>query len=108
MAVPSGRVTRSAGTARVNITDPMNTNKASTSVTGDSHTYKDAMVSPQKKQWKAAIKDEYNSIIQNETVSPAQAQFRNKPNGSKWVFKTKSNPDGLTQSKASIVIKGYE
>ena len=60
------------------------------------------------KKWEAAIMDEYNSIIRNETFSPAQAQFRNKPIGSKWVFKTKRNPDGSTRFKARLVITGYE
>jgi hypothetical protein len=66
------------------------------------------MLSPHKKKWEAAIMDEYNSIIRNETFSPAQAQFGNKPIGSKWVFKTKRNPDGSTRYKARLVIKGYE
>jgi len=86
----------------------MNTALASTTINGDPRTYKEAMLSPQKKKWEAAIMDEYNSIIRNETFSPAQAQFGNKPIGSRWVFKTKRNPDGSTRYKARLVIKGYE
>jgi len=106
--VPTDSVTRSAGRARVNITELMNTALASTTINGDPRNFKEAMLSPQNKKWEAAIMDEYNSIIRNETFSPAQAQFGNKPIGSKWVFKTKRNPDGLTRYKARCVIKGYE
>jgi hypothetical protein len=66
------------------------------------------MFSQQKKKWEAAIMDEYNAIIRNETFPPAQAQFRNTPIRSKWVIKTKRNPDGSTWYKARLVIKGYE
>jgi hypothetical protein len=104
--VPTDRITRSR--ARVNITELMNTALASNTINGDPRTYKEAMLSPQKKKWEAAIMDEYNSIIRNETFLPAQAQFGNKPIGSKWVFKTKRNPDGSTRYKARLVIKGYE
>jgi len=106
--VPTDRVTRSAGRARVNITKLINTALASTTINDDPRTYKEAMISPQKKKWEAAIMDEYNSIIRNKTFSPAQAQFGNQPSGSKWVFKTKRIPDGSTRYKARLVIKGYE
>jgi len=106
--VPTDRVTRSAGRARVNITEHMNTALASTTKNDDPRTYKEAMLSPQKMKWEAAIMYEYNSIIRNETFSPAQTQFGNKPSGSKLVFKTKRNPDGSTRYKARLVIKGYE
>jgi len=106
--VPTDRVTRSAGRERVNITELMNTALALTTINDDPRTYKEAMLSPQKNKWEAVIMDEYNSIIRNETFSLAQAQFGNKPIGSKWVFKTKRKPDGSTRYKARLVIKGYE
>jgi hypothetical protein len=34
--------------------------------------------------------------------------LRVKPIGSKWVYKTKHNPDGTIRYKARLVIKGYE
>jgi hypothetical protein len=34
--------------------------------------------------------------------------LRVKPIGSKWVYKTKHNPDGTIRYKACIVIKRYE
>jgi len=106
--VPTDRVTWRIGRARVNITELMNTALASTIINYDPCTYQEAMLSPQKKKWEAAIMDEYNTIIRNETCSPAQPPFGNKPIGSKWVFKTKRNPDGSTRYKARLVIKRYE
>jgi len=35
-------------------------------------------------------------------------QLHVRPVGSKWVFKTRRNPDGSTRYKAHLVIKGYE
>jgi hypothetical protein len=104
--VLTDRVTRSAGRARINITELMNTALASTTTNGNPRTYKEAMLNTQKKKWEVVIMDEYNSIIRNETFSPAQAQFGNKPIGSKCMFKTKRNPDGSTRYKARLVIKG--
>jgi hypothetical protein len=34
--------------------------------------------------------------------------YDKKAIGSKWVFKTKRNPDGSTRIKARLVIKGFE
>jgi len=71
------------------------------------------MLSPLKKQWQAAIMEESNSIIRNETFSPVNLQelpndFGARPIRLKWVFKTKRNPDGSTRYKARLGIKGYE
>jgi hypothetical protein len=84
-----------------------------TTIDGDPRSYEEAMLSPLKKQWQAAIMEESNSIIRNETFSPVNLQelrndFGARPIGSKWVFKTKRNPDGSTWYKAMLVIKRYE
>jgi len=107
-SVPTDRFTQSAGRAWENITELMNTALASTTINDNPRTYKEAMLSPLKKKWHAAIMDQYNSLIQNETFSPAQAQFRYKSIGSKSVFKTNRNPDGSTQYNARLGIKAYE
>jgi hypothetical protein len=106
--VPTDRVTRSVGRARVNITELMNSALALTTIIDDPCTFKEVMLSPQKKKSEAAIMGEFNSIIQNETFSPAIVQFGIKPIGLKWVFKTKRTSDGSTQYKTRLVIKGYE
>jgi hypothetical protein len=103
--VPTNKVTQTAGRAGVDITELLITVIGSTAMYSDPRTYKEALLSPQEKKWKAAIMDEYNSIIQNETFSQAQAQFGNKPIELKWAFKTKRNPDGSTRYIARRVTK---
>ena len=57
------------------------------------------MADPQREQWKMAIREECNSILRNNTfpttgVATDMRSPAKKPIGSKWVFKTKTNPDG--------------
>jgi hypothetical protein len=88
---------------------------ASTAINGDPGTYEEAMASDEKDLWKAAIREECASIIANKTFATEREGptkgFRSsatgKPIGSKWVFKTKRNPDGTTRHKVRLVIKGY-
>jgi len=106
--VPTDKLTQSVGRAQGNITELMNTALASTTINDNPCTSKEEMLSPNKKKWEAAIMDEYNSIVLNGTFSPTQTQFGNKPIESKWVFKTKRNPDTSTRYKAGLVIEGYD
>jgi len=58
------------------------------------------------------MEEESTSILLNNTFSALNfreaQQLQVKPIGSKWVYKTKHNPDGSAQDKAHLVIKGYE
>ena len=58
------------------------------------------------------MEEETTSILLNNTFSTLNSreawQLQVKPIGSKWVFKTKHNPDGSTLYKAWLVIKGYQ
>jgi hypothetical protein len=58
------------------------------------------------------MEEESTSILLNNTFSALNSreawQLQVKPIGSKWVYKTKRNPDGSTLYKARLVIKGYE
>jgi hypothetical protein len=81
----------------------------SLAVNGDPQTYEEAMASPQKVLWQQAIKEESTSILRNETfaINKQTESIMKPPIGSKWVFKTKRNPDGSLRYKARLVIKGY-
>jgi len=78
----------------------------------DPFTYLEAMKSPQQNHWKRAMEEESTSILLNNTFSALNYREARQPQvksiGSKWVYKTKHNPDGSTQYKARLVIKGYE
>jgi len=58
------------------------------------------------------MEEESTLILLNNTFSALNSreaqQLQVKPIGSKWVYKTKHNPDGSTQYKAPLVIKGYK
>jgi hypothetical protein len=85
---------------------------ASTSINGDPLTYAQAMESPERNHWRQAMNEESSSILLNNTFSAVDSrearQLQVKPIGSKWVYKTKHNPDGTIRYKARLVIKGYE
>jgi hypothetical protein len=70
------------------------------------------MESPQLNHWKRAMEDETTLILLNNTFSslnPRKAwQLQFKPISSKWVYRTKRNPDRSTLYKARLVIKAYE
>jgi len=70
------------------------------------------MESPTQIHWKRALEEESTLNLLNNTFSAFNSQEAQQlqvdPNGSKWVYKTKHNPDGSTQYKARLVIEGYE
>ena len=70
------------------------------------------MDSPQRDHWKRAMEEECTSILLNNTFTTINSrearQLRVKPIGSKWVYKTKNNPDGTRRYKARLVIEGYK
>jgi hypothetical protein len=65
-------------------------------------------VAMESSDWQRAIKEEFCSLIENETWDYADRVPDKKSIGCKWVFKTKSNADGTLRYKARLVIKGYE
>ena len=85
-------------------------------------TYEAALRSPQAREWKEAMRQEWQALIENHTFDVKQRNRRldddrspekrqnedhGEPIGCKWVFRRKINPDGSTQYKARLVIKGY-
>jgi len=81
-------------------------------------TYKAALESPQARQWKDAMRQEWQALVENHTFdiaaksSTAQTPIADIPVeetiGCKWIYKRKVNPDRSTRYKARLVIKGYE
>lgn len=102
-------------------------------VTGEDPTsYEEALASPEAKMWKLAMLEEWQAILRNQTfqafeqqeyptetctpanldefalLTPLGIPGHVKPIGSKWVYKTKLNPDGTTRYKVRLVIRGYQ
>jgi hypothetical protein len=76
----------------------------------DPVTLREVLNSPFKTQWLKAMDEELQSLLQNDTWNEASSdEIKNTSIiGSRWVFKTKLNPDGSTRFKARLVIKGYQ
>ena len=68
----------------------------------------EALASPQSKQWRCAIKEEVDSLVQRKTWEITQLPEGKKCVGYKWVFKLKANADGkITRYKARLVARGF-
>jgi hypothetical protein len=92
--------------------------------------YEEAINGPTREEWKRATMEEWNAILENDTFevftdyhlkpnlnegtmeienhTPIQVPFDIKPIGSKWVYRTKRNPDGTTRYKVCLVVKGWQ
>lgn len=71
-------------------------------------TYKEAINSPFASQWKAAMDEEFNSLITNKTWRLTALPPGRKVIRCKWVYALKTKPDGsIDRFKARLVAKGY-
>jgi len=80
--------------------------------TGDPTSYHEAVNGEYASSWIEAMNSEINSLLENGTWAGASLVDLKDANsntiGSKWVFRTKLNPDNTIRYKARLVIKGYE
>jgi hypothetical protein len=105
-------------------------NDLEASLISDPTSYEEAMNGPNQEEWKKATIEEWNAILENDTFkvftdhrlkpnlnegtteienhTPIQVPFDIKPIGSKWVYRTKRNPDGITRYKVRLVVKGWQ
>jgi hypothetical protein len=59
-------------------------------------------------EWKNATKEEYESIMKNNTWELTELPKHKKPIGCKWIYKPKFKLDGsIDKYKAGLVAKGY-
>ncbi|CAI7890560.1 unnamed protein product [Closterium sp. NIES-53] len=80
-----------------------------TPLPGEPATVEEALSGPQKKEWKAAMDAEFNSLIENGTWELVKLPEGRRPISSKWVFKVKSGADGaLERFKSLLVAKGFQ
>ncbi|CAI7791338.1 unnamed protein product [Closterium sp. NIES-54] len=80
-----------------------------TPLPGEPATVEEALIGPQKEEWKAAMDAEFNSLIENGTWELVELPEGRQPISSKWVFKVKSGADGaLERFKSRLVTKGFQ
>lgn len=74
---------------------------------GDPISVKAAMNRSDAHLWQAAMKSEYDSLIENCTWELSDLPQNRRPIDCKWVFKTKRDANGeIVRHKARLVIKG--
>jgi hypothetical protein len=105
-------------------------NNLEVSLISDPMSYEEAMNGPNREEWKRATIEEWNAILENDTFevftdhrlkpnpnkgttetenyTAIQVPFDTKIIGSKWVYRTKRNPDGTTRYKVRLVVKGWQ
>lgn len=70
--------------------------------------YEEAICSNEKDNWKAAMDEEWQSLIENHTWELTELPQDRKAIGSKWVYKIKRDAQGkFVKFKARVVAQGY-
>ena len=81
---------------------------ANVEVECDPKTYKQAVKSPNAKQWEKAMIEELSSLNKRNTWSLVDLPAGKNLVGSKWVYKTKRDANGaVDRFKARLVAQGY-
>jgi transposase InsO family protein len=76
--------------------------------TSEPISYHEAVNSPDKEKWLAAMRDELKSIQENKTWILCDLPWGRKCIGSRWVFKVKKDGNNkIMKYKARVVAKGY-
>ena len=76
--------------------------------TAEPATFAEAVGGAEAVKWRAAVQDEYDSLMENKTWSLVELPKGRKAIGCKWVFRIKRNADGsVDRYKARLVAKGY-
>lgn len=73
-------------------------------------TFKEAMDGPHAREWKQAMDEEYDALMENHTFNVVEMPRAPELNlvGCKWVFSLKPNSDGsIERFKARLVAQGF-
>ncbi|CAI7741183.1 unnamed protein product, partial [Closterium sp. NIES-54] len=72
-------------------------------------TLAEALSGPDAEKWKKSVKEEYDSLLENETWELCELPPGKKAISSKLIFRHKYGPDGeLTRYKSRLVAKGFQ
>ena len=74
----------------------------------DPTTYREALSSDKANEWLISMRDEMQSMSDNDVWELVDLPKGYKPIGRKWVYKTKrDNKGNVERYKARLVAKGY-
>ncbi|CAI7882437.1 unnamed protein product [Closterium sp. NIES-53] len=72
-------------------------------------TLAEALSGPDAEKWKQSVKEEYDSLLENETWELCELPPGKKAISSKLIFRHKHGPDGeLTRYKSRLMAKGFQ
>ncbi|CAI7792101.1 unnamed protein product [Closterium sp. NIES-53] len=75
----------------------------------DPKTLAEALSGPDAEKWKQSVKEEYDSLLENETWELCELPPGKKAISSKLIFRHKYGPDGeMTRYKSGLVAKGFQ
>jgi hypothetical protein len=75
---------------------------------GEPECYEEAMQVDTKKKWEQGMKEETDSLENNQTWDLVQLPAGKRALQNKWVYKLKEEYGGEKQYKARLVVKGFE
>lgn len=75
----------------------------------DPGSYKEAITGNDKEKWEAAMKDEIDSLMKNNTWELVERPAKQRIVGCKWIFKRKPEVPGVEKAryKARLVARGF-
>ena len=76
-------------------------------ICGVPQTYREALLSPEATEWQRAMKEEVNSLKENDTFELTSLPVGRNVVGGKWVYAIKQNAENGNVFKARFVAKGY-
>ena len=68
-------------------------------------TYQEAIESPELENWKAAMKEEMDSLAENNTFTLTTLPVGRNSVGGRWVYTIKEGSDGAKTYKTTIRVK---
>jgi hypothetical protein len=74
---------------------------------GEPECYEEAMQVDTKKKWEQGMKEEMDSLVNNQTWDLVQLPTGKRALQNKWVYKLKEEDGGKKRYKARLVVKGF-
>jgi hypothetical protein len=74
---------------------------------GEPECYEEEMQVDTKKKWEQGMKEEMDSLVNNQTWDLVQFPAGKRALQNKWVYKLKEEDGGKKRYKARLVVKGF-